>query len=192
MKPTQKLEQEHRTIERVANACGVFSEMLQNGRKVPADVLRKLVEFLRVYGQEYHQQEEEWLFSMLRQKGVPNGSCPIAVLSHEDNKLAVLVHQLANAVEAYSNSAGTVTGTLIDTLRALAELYPDHIWKEDYLLLPMAEKILSDGDQQVLAETLRMIDSAKGAAARQSVQQFSAAIKLCPECNNSPQEQRVA
>ena len=68
MKATQKLEQEHRTIERVTSACGVFSEMLQNGKKVPADVLRRLVDFLRVYGQEYHQQEEDWLFSMLREK----------------------------------------------------------------------------------------------------------------------------
>ena len=188
MKATHKLEQEHRTIERVASACGVFAEMLQNGKNVPADVLRKLVDFLRVYGQEYHQQGEEWLFSMLREKGVPNGSCPVAVLSHEDNKLAVLVHQLANAVEMYDKSAGAVTNTLISTLRTLAEQYPDHIWKEDYLLLPMAEKILSDADQQVLAETLRMIDSAKGAAARQSVQEFSTAIKLCPDCNNPSQE----
>ncbi len=192
MKATQKLEQQHRIIGRVASACGVFSEMLQGGKKVPADVLRKLVDFLRVYGEEYHQEEEEWLFSMLRYKGVPHGSCPIAVLSHEDHKLGVLVDQLANAVEAYSKSAGTVTGTLIDSLRALAQLYPDHIWKEDYLLLPMAEKIFSEGDQQVLAETLGMIDSAKGAAARQSVEQLSTAITLCPECNNPPQDQRAA
>lgn len=191
MKATQKLEQDHRTIERVARACGVFSEMLQNGKKVPAGVLHKLVDFLRVYGEEYHQEEEEWLFSMLTDKGVPRGSCPIAVLTHEDHKLGMLVDQLANAVEAYEKSASTVTGTLMNTLRALAELYPDHIWKEDYLLLPMTEKLLSEGDQQVLAETLRMIDSAKGAAARQAVQEFSTAIKLCPECN-PPQEQRAA
>ncbi len=70
MNATRKLEQEHRTIERVASACGVFSEMLQNDKKVPSDVLRKLVDFLQVYGQQYHQEEEEWLYSMLREKGV--------------------------------------------------------------------------------------------------------------------------
>lgn len=192
MKATQQLEQQHRTIERVVSACGVFSEMLQDGKKVPADVLRKLADFLRVYGEEYHQHEEEWLFSILRAKGVPRGSCPIAVLSHEDHKLGVLVDQLANAVEAYDKSAGTVTGTLVDTLRALSGLYPDHIWKEDYLLLPMAEKMLSEGDQEVLAEMLRKVDSAKGAAARQSVEQLSTAIKSCPECNNQPRKQRAA
>ncbi len=192
MKATEELEQQHRTMERVASACGVFSEMLQDGKKVPADVLRKLADFLRVYGEEYHQKEEEWLFSILRAKGVPRGSCPIAVLNHEDHKIGVLVDQLANAVEAYDKSVSTVTGTLVDTLRALSGLYPDHIWKEDYLLLPMAEKILSEDDQEVLAEMLRKVDSRKGAAARRSVEQLSTAIKSCPECNNQPQKQRAA
>lgn len=191
MKATQKLGQEHRTINRVASACGVFAEMLQNGQKVPVGVLRKLVDVLRVYGEKYHQEEEAWLFSMLREKGVPRASCPMAVLSHEDNKLRTLVDKLGDALEVYDKSAGTATSTLANTLRALTELYPDHIWKEDYLLLPMAEKLLSEGDQQVLAQTLRIIDSVKGSAARQSVQAFSEAIKSCPECD-PPQQQSAA
>ena len=39
--------------------------------------LKSIVEFLRVYGYQYHEQEEKRLFSMLREKGVPAGSCPI-------------------------------------------------------------------------------------------------------------------
>ncbi len=192
MKATQRLEQEHRTIERVASACGVFAEMLQGGKRIPENVLRSLVDFLRLYAQEYHHAEEEWLFSLLRVKGVPRNSCPIEGLSYDDDKLGILVDRLAHSVDAYQESGGTVNATLIDALQSLAKLYRDHIWKEDYLLLPMAEKILSDGDQEVLAETLRMIDSAKGPAARQSVQRLSTAIKFCPECTNPPQVQGVA
>lgn len=192
MKATQRLEQEHRTIERVANACGIFAEMLQGGKRIPEDVLRRLIDFLRTYGQQYHHAREEWLFSLLAAKGVPSSSCPIEVLTHEDDKLGILVEQLAKSVDTYEKSAGTVNGTLIDALQSLAKLYPDHIWKEDYLLLPMAEKILSDTDQEVLAETLRMIDLAKGAAARQSVQRLSTAIRFCPECANPPQVQGAA
>jgi len=191
MKPTQKLEQEHRIIERVANACGVFSQMLQNGKKVPPVVLRKLVDFLRIYDEQYHQQEENWLFGMLNRRGVPSGSYPIATLARESHKLGMLVDQLAHAVEVYERSSDEVIDTLTNTLRNLAELYPDHIWKEDYLLLPIADEILSDRDQQVLADTLRMIDSSKGGAARHSIAELSAAIKSCPECN-APQEQHAA
>lgn len=190
MKATEMLEQEHRTIERVATACGVFAEMLQNGTKVPAGVLQSVVKFLRVYDDQYHHEREHSLFGMLRDKGVPDGSCPIAVLNHEDHKLATLVTQLSNAVEVYDKSSGTVSDTLTTTLRSLAEFYPGHIWKEDYLLLPMAEKLLCEGDQQVLTEALRKIDSAKGAEARRTVEQLSTAMKSCPECN--PPERCVA
>lgn len=191
MKPTQTLEREHRIIGHVANACGVLAEMFENGSRVPASVLRQLVGFLQAYGGQYHQEEEEWLVSMLMSKGIPQGSCPIAVLTHEDQKLTVLTYQLAKAVEVYEKNSGHVTGAVVSTLRALAELYPDHIWKEDYLLLPMAEKLLSEEDQLVLADALGMIDSAKGTAARKSLHQLNEAMKSCPECN-PPVEQPAA
>jgi hypothetical protein len=36
-------------------------------------------------------------------------------------------------------------------LRRLIELYPAQIWKEDYLLFPMAEKLLSKSEQKLLS-----------------------------------------
>ena len=58
MKATEMLEQEHRTIERVATASGVFAEMLQNGTNAPAGVLQSVVTFLRVYDDQYHHKRE--------------------------------------------------------------------------------------------------------------------------------------
>lgn len=188
MKATDSLEMEHRKIAKVADACGVFADELQEGTPIPAHVLKTLANFLHLYAGQYHHQEEKWLFSMLRQRGVPAGACPIAALSHEDDKLRVLVDQLSNAVDVYAKTDGTVASTLVDTLHSLAELYRDHIWKEDYLLLPMANKILSDKDQQVLAETFRTIDGNIGEEAYRSLAQLSAAIKSCPLCSN-PQQQ---
>ena len=76
-------------------------------------------------------------------------------------------------------SGGVVEETLINTLEALAEFFPDHIWKEDYLLLPMAEKVLSEEDKRSLADSLNLIDSMKGAEARQAAEKCSAAIRHC-------------
>lgn len=141
MKATEALDQEHRAIEQVASACGVCAEVLRSGTKVPTDVLESIVDFLWQYCDQYHRQEEELLLSMLHEKGVFAGSCPIAVINYENQKWKTLVNQLSPAVSAYIKSDGTVNGTLIDTLAALAEFFPDHIWKEGYLLLPMAEKV---------------------------------------------------
>lgn len=179
MNATETLEREHRVIEQVANACGVCAEVLRDGAKVPTDVLGSIIEFFRQYGDGFHRQEEEVLLSMLHEKGVSTGSCPIAVFNYENEKRKTLVDQLSSAVRAYVASDGAVDDTLIDTLSALAEFFPDHIWKEDYLLLPMAEKVLSEDDKRSLADSLHLIDSAKGAEARQAVEKCSAAIRHC-------------
>ena len=129
---------------------------------------------------------------MLRVKGVPSGTWPITTLDRENLKLASLVNELAIAADAYSKGVAGAVSTIGTILHSVAELYPDHIWKEDYVLLPMADKLLSETDQQVLADTLRAIDVSHGEAARRTIQQLSQAIKACPECGTEPEKQSVA
>ena len=179
MKATEALEHEHRVIEQVASACGVCAEALRSGTKIPADVLESIVDFFRQYGDRYHRQAEEALLSLLHDKGVPTAACPIVVINYENQKRQTLVDQFTSAVNAYIESGGAVRETLINTLQALAEFFPDHIWKEDYLLLPMAEKVLSAEDKRSLSDSLHLIESMKGAEAQHAVERFSSAIHRC-------------
>ncbi len=179
MNATETLEQEHRVIEQVASVCGVCAEVLRRGARVPTDVLESIVDFLRQYGDRYHRQAEEALLSLLRDKGVPAGACPIVVFNYENQKRSTLVDQLSSAVSEYIESGGAVNETLISTLDALAVFFPDHIWKEDYLLLPMAEKVLTEEDKRSLADSLHLIESTKGAQARQAAEKCSTAIRHC-------------
>jgi hemerythrin-like domain-containing protein len=179
MKATETLEHEHRVIEEVASACGVCAEVLRGGTKVPTDVLESIVDFFRKYGDRYHRQAEEALLSVLHDKGVPTAACPIVVINYENQKRQTLVNQLTSAFIAYVESGGAVRETLVSTLQALAEFFPDHIWKEEYLLLPMAEKVLSEGDKNSLADSLNLIGSMKGAEARHAVERFNGAIHRC-------------
>ena len=181
MKATEILGREHQVIEQVAETCGKCAEALRKEMKVPLNVLESVVAFLRIYVDQYHDQEEARLFTMLREKGVPAGSCPIATIEHEKQKLAMLINQLSAAVDVYVKSGGTVSSTLVDTLQSLSEFYPNHIWKEDYLLLPMADKVLAEADQQALAKVMHMIDLNKGEDARRTVEDFYAAVRLCSE-----------
>src|SRR6185437_2819250 len=150
MKSTQILEAEHHVIQKVAEACGVLADEMQNGAHMPVGVLQSLVAFLGIFGGQYHHEKERWLLSMLRVNGMPPGTWPIVTLNHENLRLASLVNELAIAVEAYSEGAAGATSTIATILCSVAELYSDHIWKEDYVLLPMADKLFSETDQQVL------------------------------------------
>ena len=192
MKSTEMLEAEHHVIQKVAEACGVLAEEMENGANLPMGVLQSLVAFLSMYAGQYHHEKEKWLVSMLRVKGVSSGTWPIVTLDHENLKLASLVNELAIAVDAYSKGVAGTASTLETILHAIAEVYSDHIWKEDYVLLPMADKLLSETDQQVLGDTLRAIDVSRGEAARRTIRQLSQAIKACPECGSEPEKQSAA
>ncbi len=80
----------------------------------------------------------------------------------------------------------------MDALAQLARLYPDHILKEDDFLLPLANELLSDVEQQVLGEMFHIVDSAKGEHARRTVKELSMAIKMCPECGTGREQSKVA
>ena len=77
---------------------------------------------------------------------------------------------------------------LIETLGALAEFFRGHIWKEDLLLLPMAEKVLSEEDKNLLADWLRFIESKSGAEAQKAVEGFNVALHHCTDAIAQPRK----
>jgi hemerythrin-like domain-containing protein len=192
MKATEILGHENRVIQQVASSCGVCAEALRSGTKVPTDVLESIVDFFEKYGDHYYRQEEELLLSMLREKGVPFGRGPIALINYENHKRRTLVDQLSSAVRTYITSGGATKGVLIETLDALAEFFRSHIWKQDYLLLPMAERVLSEEDKTSLADWLHMIDSMKGAEAQKAVERFNAALHHCMDAIAQPKQAHAA
>lgn len=116
-------------------------------------MLVNLAEFMRVFVAKcHHEKEENHLFPLLASKGVPVAGCPIGALSHEHQSAGELTADLGATVEAYLKDPPGMRKFLVTTLRGVVALMPGHIWKEDYLLFPMTDKILNDREQQELAE----------------------------------------
>jgi hemerythrin-like domain-containing protein len=84
----------------------------------------------------------------------------------------VLLTQLDDAAQTFLTS-GAVKEALVITLRALVRLYVDHIWKEDYILLPMADKVLSDNDHAKLCEQFDPIEAGLGAGKHRQLEGLS-------------------
>ncbi len=150
--PTQMLEEEHRFIAKAVNATAVIADKLETGEPVAIETLQDIVEFMRTYADKcHHGKEEDLLFPMLAQRGVPMRGCPVEALTHE--------HTMGRA--------------LVKILRGIAELYPNHIWKEDYLLFPMTNKVLSAEDQQNLAQEFDKVEESVGHDTHQRLEQLS-------------------
>jgi hemerythrin-like domain-containing protein len=73
-----------------------------------------------------------------------------------------MVGELADAIRDYAAGEPPARENLAKSLRALVAFYPSHIWKEDYLLFPLAGKILTLEDQQELMDKFETVDRELG------------------------------
>src|ERR1035437_9373139 len=145
------------------------------------------MQFMRVFGDQcHHGKEESNLFPLLEKRGVPDTGCPLSALKGEHVKGRQLMDDLASAAAAYIADKERGRPGLIQVLQSLITLYPAHIWKEDYLLFPMAEKLLSEDDHRLLLEQFAIAEEGLGTNAHQSfealAEDLAQRIDQCPQC----------
>ncbi len=177
-KPLEALQYEHRTIERAVAAATVLAATLEDSGPLDLGVVDDLIRFFRVFGDEcHHVKEDRFLFPLLEQKGVPSRGCPLGALKNEHDKGRELLRQLVGARDTYAGSGGLQKDALMNALRGLVELYPTHIWKEEYLLLPMAEKLLSVAEREELNEQFEQVEAGLGAGIHHQFEEVAARIE---------------
>ena len=175
---TDILEQEHRTIEKIVRVTGVLVDELAENRDIDDDILRDLCQFLRVYGHQcHHGKEESYLFPMLERHGVPEEGCPLGALRHEHERSRVLTQELVKASAEYAANRHDGSSALSEVLRNIAQFYPAHIWKEEYLLFPMARKVLSEEDDQRLLKEFKSVESDIFSYAHESYEQLATELE---------------
>ncbi len=176
-RPTEELEHEHHIIQQVVGGMAALIEKLESGKEIDPAVLTDLSEFLQTFGDTcHHGKEEEYLFKLLEKKGVPVSGCPLAVLLHEHEKGRKLMGDLKLDSELYRRTPSEGREGLINTLRKLVELYPSHIWKEDYLLFPMTEKLLSESEQKELSAQFAKHEAGIGTDVHHGFEQLAGRI----------------
>lgn len=106
----------------------------------------------------HHAKEEDSLFRYLAAPNVLTHCNPIPQMLHEHNKAREWGQSMENAL-----SQNNVT-LLITAMNQYASLLREHIFKEDNILYPMAERGLSDSEKTALlndyANTEQRLDSA--------------------------------
>lgn len=193
-KATEALEREHKVIQRVVAVMAQIVTQLEFRHAVSAEVLRDLLRFMREFSDQlHHGKEESYFFPYLESRGVPSTGCPLSALKGEHAKSRQLLDDLNSAAAAYINDAERGRLTLIQVLQSLVTLYPAHIWKEDYLLFPMADKILAESDQDLLLRQFAKAEEVLGTNAHERFEklavELSERIDHCPQCD---QEMRRA
>jgi hemerythrin-like domain-containing protein len=162
--PVEVLEAEHRVIQRVVAGMAVLVERLDGGQDLDVPLLENIVEFLSTFADRRH-------------RGVPSHGCPIGGLTMEHQKGRVMVGELADAIRGYAAGEPPSRENLVRGLRALVALYPNHIWKEDYLLFPLACEVLTPEDQQDLMHKFDTVDREPGLDVHEGFDQAAAELE---------------
>jgi hemerythrin-like domain-containing protein len=177
--PTQMLEDEHLVIAKVVGAAPMLADRLEAAQLVDVETLWGVVEFMRTFADKcHHGKEEELLFPALANKGIPMQGCPVGALTAEHIRGRVLVKELAEAAEACQRGEPTAQEAVVKSLRGIAALYPNHIWKEDYLLFPLTEKVLSMEEQLSLYQQFELVEERVGREVHRRLERFAEGLSV--------------
>ena len=135
----QELKHDHLVIQEVVAGMSAVADLLDSGKQVDPGIFGDLVQFLAVFADHcHHAKEGQYLFPLLATKANAATKRELQLLEQEHSSATQLVRELAKASAAYIENPLVMRYRVVALLRRLVELYPAHIWKEDYLLFPMA------------------------------------------------------
>ena len=149
--PIHLLTHEHHYILKVVHGLSAIDQDLEAGRRPDIARLHSVVAFMREFADRcHHAKEEAILFPAMEDKGVPHDGCPLEGLLREHARGRERVGALAAAIDAQERGDAAAPAALREAIAALQQLYPNHIWKEDQMVFPMAERLFTPAELDAL------------------------------------------
>jgi DUF438 domain-containing protein len=156
---------DHETTEKVFEAG---ERVLATPDGPEPKMVAKLLEYFVGYVDGCHNKKEEGhLFPLIERRGIPRQGGPLAVMLAEHEQSRALLAELRPLAEAY---AGGDRGKLADLRRAYAtyvDLLKNHFWKENDILYPAAEKVMSPEDGTAVVAGIEAVEADLGPDTRE-------------------------
>ena len=160
MKPTDVLKHEHEII--LMALGGVESEMqhIQAGGTLAEARIGQMIDFIQNFADRcHHAKEEKLLFVRMEERGMPVQGGPIGAMLQEHDEGRRLVRTAAGALPQAGAGDAAARITLTSSLQAFARLLRAHIDKENNVLYPMADALLTAADQVDLSAAFDRLES---------------------------------
>jgi hemerythrin-like domain-containing protein len=149
MQAIDVLMQEHRLIERVLDALEIAAGHLDRGHTVPPAFFLEAADFIAGFADGcHHRKEEGVLFGAMIESGVPSGGGVIDMFLDEHEQGRALTRALRDAARRLQAGDASARAQVISNVRRYVALLRDHIAKEDEMLFPMADEMLSPAGQE--------------------------------------------
>jgi len=144
VKATEVLMREHRVIERVLDALETAAGHLDASRPVRAGFFFEAADFIAGFADgTHHRKEEGVLFGAMIDSGVPSGGGAIDMMLDEHEQGRVFNRAMREGARRLEGGDTEARRQVVSNARGYVALLRDHIAKEDEMLFPMADEMLS-------------------------------------------------
>ena len=159
MKAIDVLMQEHRLIERVLDALEIAAGHLDRSHPVPAAFFLEAADFIAGFADGcHHRKEEGVLFGAMIESGVPSGGGVIDMMLEEHEQGRALTRALRDAARRLEAGDPAARAQVVSNVRGYVALLRDHIAKEDEMLFPMADEMISPARHESVMEGFERVE----------------------------------
>ncbi|MHB8108707.1 MAG: hemerythrin domain-containing protein [Syntrophorhabdaceae bacterium] len=152
MTPTEELKHEHKIILLVLQGTEKQADL--PGGPNPAVVGDMVEFFVNFVDRCHHTKEEKHLFPKMEEHGIRHEGGPIGVMLHEHGQGRSLVAAIKESLATGHDPAG-----LKKNLLDYVHLLQSHIGKENEVLFVMADKVLTEAEQQDLSKAFAKVEA---------------------------------
>jgi hemerythrin-like domain-containing protein len=144
---TKNLEDDHIHILRLTD----IMEKITESDNPDISHLEKIVDIIRNFADGiHHAKEEEHFFPFLSGRGFSTSAGPVAVMLHEHVAGRNYVQGMVQNIELFKNGDSDALGKIYMNMNGYAGLLKSHIGKENNILFRMADRALSNIDNEEL------------------------------------------
>ncbi len=149
---------EHELIERSMEVLKNCLEPIELSEDVNTVQMGRALDFLLQFGDKIHNtKEEEILFPLMGDKGIPIEGGPLGVMLMEHEAERELLGKMLMALPDFANMELEARLQFKEEGMEYLQVRANHIWKENDVLYPMGLKLFSDADNEhILSEFERI------------------------------------
>lgn len=152
---TRNLEDDHIHILKLIDVM----ETITRSENPDINHIESILDIIRNFADGlHHAKEENLFFPALEQKGFSAQHGPVAVMLQEHVQGRNFVKGIADGLELFKKGNKSAITGIFQNMNGYSDLLRNHIAKENNILFRMADKALSDNEQQKLLEQFNIIE----------------------------------
>lgn len=156
---TTILREEHDAILQMLDAMEMAAHRIEAGQKLPAAMLQEFHDFFVSFADKrHHAKEEDLLFPLLEQKGLPRIGGPVGCMLHEHDEGRGWIRKMTEARDGCAAGQAKASMNWVRAARGYIGLLRQHIMKENEILFVMADRLMSPEEQAGLLNSFAQVE----------------------------------